>query len=259
MGKWVARHQIAGMNVISLRKLILISMQIFDFAVRNQLIGSNPVAATERPRDQRHGNQRPKIRVLDPVEARKLLAEVAKDGQKHHTIVMLALFSGGRQDELFGLKLIDIYFDNKQIVVQRTFNDGLMMEPKTHTSKRRVDIGAAMLTTLKKWRLACPISAQDLVFPNNAGGPMDAVAWMRRHFRPAVKRAGLGHVRFPDLRHTAASMLLNQGESVKYVQTILGHSSPVTTLSVYSHLMRPTNEEAPRRLEASILGDGPTI
>ena len=67
---------------------------------------------------------------------------------------------------------------------------------------------------------------------------------MGRHFRPALEAAGLPRIRFQDLRHTYASLMIYQGENVVYIQNQLGHSNPTVTLNVYTHLMNPTNQEA---------------
>jgi integrase len=78
---------------------------------------------------------------------------------------------------------------------------------------------------------------------------------LRRCFRPALKAAGLPCIRFHDLRHTYASLLIAQGENIKYIQNQLGHSSPTITLNVYAHLIKDRNPEAARRLENSVFGD----
>ena len=59
-----------------------------------------------------------------------------------------------------------------------------------------------------------------------------------------MTKAKLGKIRFHDLRHTYASLLIEQGENIKYIQSQLGHSSPTVTLNVYAHLMKPVNQEA---------------
>jgi integrase len=79
---------------------------------------------------------------------------------------------------------------------------------------------------------------------------------MNRHFFPALKKAGLPRIRFHDLRHSYASIMIEQGENIKYIQTQLGHSSPTVTLNVYAHLMKPTNQKAVCRLERAIFVDG---
>ncbi len=106
-----------------------------------------------------------------------------------------------------------------------------------------------MMKELKRWKLACPPSTLDLIFPNEAGNPIDDSSMLSRHFHPAFEAAGLKRIRFHDLRHTYASLMIEQGENIKYIQSQLGHSSPTVTLNVYAHLMNPVNQEAARRLE----------
>jgi integrase len=64
--------------------------------------------------------------------------------------------------------------------------------------------------------------------------------------------AGIPKIRFHDLRHTFASLLIEQGENIKYIQSQLGHSSPTMTLDVYAHLISPVNQEAACRLEKQV-------
>jgi integrase len=91
-----------------------------------------------------------------------------------------------------------------------------------------------------------------LVFPNESGEPMNYSNMVQRYYRKALKDAGIPQIRFHDLRHTYASLLLSQGENVKYIQTQMGHSSPTVTLNVYAHLMKGENQEAACRLENTI-------
>ena len=77
---------------------------------------------------------------------------------------------------------------------------------------------------------------------------------VQRYFLPALKAADLPRVRFHDLRHTNASLRLENGENIKYIQTQLGHANPTVTLNVYAHLMNPTNQEAACRLENAVFG-----
>lgn len=104
----------------------------------------------------------------------------------------------------------------------------------------------------KKWKLACQPNKLNLVFPNEAGGPLNHNNVVSRYFNPALKAAKIDRIRFHDLRHTYASLLIEQGENIKYIQTQLGHSSPTVTLNVYAHLMNDVNQEAACRLENSV-------
>ena len=75
---------------------------------------------------------------------------------------------------------------------------------------------------------------------------------VNRYFHPALKDAKLPIIRFHDLRHTYASLLIEEGENIKYIQLHLGHSTPTVTLNVHAHLMKPVNQEAACRLENMI-------
>ena len=98
----------------------------------------------------------------------------------------------------------------------------------------------------------CPETEIDLVFPNDAGQPINHNNLVNRYFHPALKAAKLPIIRFHDLRHTYASLLIEQGENIKYIQSQLGHSTPTVTLNVYAHLMKPVNQEAACRLESMV-------
>jgi integrase len=243
--KFVTHRQKQGMHINTLRTLIMTVGQILSYAVRHRYINYNPVKDIERPKSQgKEKNQT--IRVLTPVDINALFK--AEKNLKYRTLYMLAIFSGARQGELLGLKWSDVDWINSQIHIQRTFNHKTWYDTKTETSNRKIDLGPVMMTALKKWKLACPISELDLIFPNKAGNPINHDNMCHRYYKPALKRAGLGKVRFHDLRHTYASLLIEQGENIKYIQTQLGHSNPTMTLNVYAHLMRPYNQESARRL-----------
>jgi integrase len=100
------------------------------------------------------------------------------------------------------------------------------------------------MTALRRWRLQCPVSDLNLVFPNEAGQPINHNNMINRYFVKGLEDAELETIRFHDLRHTYASLLIEQGENIKYIQTQLGHSSPTVTLNVYAHLMKDTNQGA---------------
>jgi integrase len=126
--------------------------------------------------------------------------------------------------------------------------------PKTKTSKRKIDLGPLVMKEMRKWKLACPKTELDLIFPNDAGNHINSKNILRRHFRPALKAAGCPSIRFHDLRHSNASLRLENSKNIKYIQAQLGHSTPTITLNVYAHLSKDRNPEAACCLENSVLG-----
>jgi integrase len=112
-----------------------------------------------------------------------------------------------------------------------------------------------LIAQLKEWHLACPPNKLDLIFPNGDGNPMNDSNLRSRIFDPALKKAKIPKIRFHDLRHCYASLLIDQGESPKYIQTQIGHSSINVTFDIYGHLMKDSNQEAATRLGNAIFGE----
>jgi len=91
------------------------------------------------------------------------------------------------------------------------------------------------------------------MFPNSTGAAQDGRSMFNRHFRPTLKKAGLPRIRFHDLRHTCASLLLQAGVPVTVVSKMLGHASAKMTLDVYAHVMPEALDEAADTMEAVLL------
>lgn len=128
------------------------------------------------------------------------------------------------------------------------------MEPKSKASRRKIDLAPELIHKLKKWKLACPKGETDLIFPTEEGTPENAANLLYRRFLPALRRAGLPRMRFHNLRHTYASLLIAQGEHPKYIQSQLGHSSINVTMDIYGHLMEKVNPKAATLPGKTVLG-----
>ena len=249
--KFIAEKQFQAMNLTTLRKIIVTLNQVMSYAVRHRFIDYNPVRDAERPKGQGE-EEKPSIKVLNPLEMNALIN--ATTGQKYKTLFKLAIMSGARQGELLGLKWTDVDWFNNQIHIQRTFNKRTWYKPKSKSSNRRIDLGPSIMAELKRWKIACPPNEVNLVFPNQVGKPLCQSHMLSRYFYPALKTAGIERIRFHDLRHTYASLLIEQGENIKYIQSQLGHSSPTVTLDVYAHLMKPCNQRSAIKLENTVFG-----
>ena len=93
---------------------------------------------------------------------------------------------------------------------------------------------------------------QGLLFPNSLGKPMERQNLTRQSFEPLLRKAGLPRIRFHDLRHTAATLLLSQGTHPKIVQERLGHATIGMTLDVYSHVLPSIQTEAAEKLDGML-------
>lgn len=239
-----------GLNVATVRKILVNLGQVMRYAVRHGLASFNPVTDAEKPKVERGPVDEDQVLKPDQVAG---LIEATAD-LKHRTIFMLAAMTGARQGELLGLKWSDVDLASGQIKIRRTYTKGQFFEPKTQKSRRKVDLGPAMRAALIKWRMVSPRTEMDLVFPNSAGKPMNYSNMMRRHFHGALAAAGLPRVKFHSLRHSYASIQLQAGQNVKYVQAQLGHAAAAMTLDTYAHYLGGANPEAAEGLEGHILG-----
>jgi integrase len=247
---FITAKQGEAMSLGTLRKVMVTLNEIMAFAVRHRMIDFNPVRDAERPKSTGKVDETHEMSILTPDQISAFLD--AEPDEKYKTLFLVALMTGARQGEILGLKWSDIDFIKKQIHIKRTFNHERWFELKTKGSIRKIDLAPMVVRTLAEWKLKSGGQDDDLVFRSEAGTPIGCYNLTRRHFVPALKKAGLQRIRFHDLRHTYASLLLSQGENLKYVQIQMGHSSPTVTLNVYAHLMKGENQEAAVRLESSI-------
>ena len=239
-----------NVTIPTMKKILINLGALMTYAVRKRYVDYNPVRDIEKPKGQSEHDEDKDLNVLTPNDILSLI-DSASD-VKHKTIFMAAVTTGLRQGELLGLKWTDIDWLNNQIHVNRTYNHFHFYEPKTKTSKRKVDVPPQMIRQLKEWKIACPVNDFDLIFPNENGKPMSALNMYNRKFLTALKEAKLNKIRFHDLRHTYASLLIDQGENIKYVQNQMGHASIKVTMDTYGHLMKDVNKEAASRLGDAI-------
>ncbi len=255
--KWITDRQAQQMPIGTTRKILVSMGQIFKYAARHRYIPYNPYLDAEKPRaDQSEDIETgdAELRILNPSEINAFIK--ATEDQKYHTLFRLAIMSGARQGELLGLKWSDVIWKDSQIHIQRTFNNQAWYKPKTKASNRKIDLGPSMMAELKKWKIACPPNNLNLMFPNESGRPINHNNLVNRYYVPALEKAEIEIIRFHDLRHTYASLLIRQGENPKYIQKQMGHSKVSTTLDIYAHLFSKVNQEAACRLENNVFNAG---
>jgi len=217
-----------------IQEIVVIKL-MFKHAMKWGYIKFNAAENLDRPKVEKA-----EIELLTPEEIEKFLG--ATTG--HYRVAFLtAVLTGMRAGELWGLPWSDVDFTAKQICIKRSLWHGSFQTPKSKKSVRKIDIPDSLLSELKKWKLACPISEDnlDLVFPDRNGNPTPHDNAIRRHFIPALKIAKLPRVSFHSLRHTNASIRIQAGQNIKYIQSQLGHSSINITMDTYGHLFNDAN------------------
>jgi integrase len=248
----------------TINKTLTALTMIFNYAMRNQWVDRNPADYVEYARDERPLEERPlDFDILTPSEIAKLRdfakAPSYRRGKavtnNYRLLITFAVFTGCRVGEILGAPWRDIDWKSSQFHVRRTYKDGQFQKPKTRASIRRITLPTFLIKELKVWRLACPKGKHDLVFPNLDGLPMSHTNLLQRGFYPALRRAGLRKIRFHDLRHTFASLMISNGEDIVRVSRMLGHANASITLNVYGHLVPKEHDGSGDRLVSLVFGN----
>ena len=242
----------------SSRTVIIIHSVIhraLNHAVKLGLVGRNPADAVSHPRMPHR-----EMQTLTDNQVRELIL-VAK-GTPLEAMYQLAVTTGLRQGELLGLRWSDLEWKTRKLKIQRQLQrykeTGLVfVEPKTAAGRRVVTVGSATIQKLREHFNGQQLLRQassnrwkdyDLIFPSSIGTPMENTNLLKR-FKADLKKAGLPDIRFHDLRHTAATLMLQQGVHPKVVQERLGHSEIGMTLNTYSHVLPSMQDEAAEKLD----------
>jgi integrase len=244
----------APQSILHIHRLL---HRAFKDAVKWNLMPRNVCNLIDGPKVPRK-----EMQVLSHEQAHRFL-DAAK-GDPLETLYVLALTTGMREGELLGLQWKDIHFENGTLQVKRKIaripHKGFVFsEPKTVKSRRNITLTTMALESLKQHRrlqneqrlLVGPDwEDYDLIFCNAVGRPIEVGNMTRRSFRPILEKAGLPIIRFHDLRHSCASLLLSLGVHPKIVQELLGHSQISITLDTYSHVLPSLQKEAVQRLDS---------
>ncbi len=197
------------------------------------------------------------IQPLNAKEIRLLLRTILNDkhSSKYYALFLCAIHTGMRSGEIVGLQWEDIDWNGKFATVRRAYVRGRVQPTKTDRV-RRVDLSDALLEALRdhrqakrqEWLKKGVNKIPRWVFASREGSPLDMYNVKNRHFYPNLTKAGLRRIRFHDLRHTYASLLIQNGEPLAYIKEQLGHSSIRMTVDVYGHLEPGANRQAVNRL-----------
>jgi integrase len=222
-------------------------------AVADGLITRNPASSVKAPRPKKK-----EIRPLSSEQAKAFLKAVR--GNRFEAAFVVALHCGLREGEILGLKWSDVDMYAGTLQVRRTLSEALaghLFEPPKNGKGRNVKLTACAVEALRNHltrqieeieSLGDRYQDQGLVFPSQVGTAMNAKNLTARSFKPLLKRAKLPNIRFHDLRHTFATLMLQNGEHPKVVQEMLGHATIAITMDTYSHVLLNMQRDAVDRL-----------
>ncbi|MBU0511331.1 MAG: site-specific integrase [Chloroflexi bacterium] len=237
-----------------------------NHAIKLGLIGRNPCSGTTPPKPKQT-----EMKFFDEIQVRVLLDKAQAIRDRFYPLYYLAVHTGMRQAELIGLKWEDVDWERRTIQVKRQvrhFKGGgyTFTMPKSKSGKRTIILGKRAVEVLREHqndqqRLIEAIGEEwvdlDIIFASNVGTPVTANN-LRRAFRRLLKASELPKIRFHDLRHTAASLMLNHGIPVLIASGRLGHSKPSVTMDVYGHLIPSKQEEAAELMDSLLSPDADT-
>jgi integrase len=255
-----AERQAAGLSPTTIRQLHAILHHALKQAMRDGVVARNVADLVSAPRAAEH-----EMQTLSPEQARAFLA--AASGERLEALYVLALSTGMRQGELLALRWKDVDLEAGALQVQATLQrtkDGFRFDsPKTAGSRRRISLTATASEALRRHRAAQNAARlrlgpawedNGLVFANEVGRPIEAGNLLRRSFWPLLEKAELPRIRFHDLRHTAATLMLAKGVHPKIVSEMLGHAKIGITLDLYSHVTMTMQQAAVEALDAVLQG-----
>jgi integrase len=247
-----------NLSAATVQKMHVVLHKALDQAVRWSLVPRNVTDAVKAPRPT--ATER---RPLDQKQAKALL-EAAR-GDPFEALYVLAVTTGMRQGELLGLKWEDVDLENGLVWVRRTLTRSggrlLLGEPKTRKSRRTVRLTDAAVKALRVHlrrqldeveRLGDLYEDRGLVFATQSETLLHPSNLRNRSFAPLLKKAALPTIRFHDLRHTCATLLLGRNVNPKVVSEMLGHATIAITLDTYSHVLPDMQDHATRALEDAL-------
>jgi integrase len=249
----------AGSSPATVRQLHAVVHRGLSQAVRWNRVARNVAGLVDAPRVRRK-----EMAVLDADQVRFLL-EVAR-GTEWEAMLTVAVTTGMREGEIVGLRWRDVDLDRAGLSVtataQRSLRLGMLVaEPKTARSRRRIALATAAVDALRRHKTAqaaerlqaAEWADLDLVFPNGAGRHRE-IPRLLKDFRRLLAAAGLPRIRFHDLRHTAATLMLSRGVHPKVASEMLGHASVGITLDLYSHVSETMQRGAAATLDDILRG-----
>lgn len=239
--------------------VLVVTRALFNYGLRRGAVDANPTALIKRPRV---AAQKPTFLEIDEVQ--RYIA--AANGRKYEAALLLALGTGMRLGEVLGLRWSDVDLESNTLFVTGSLTKAegggyIVSSTKTHRSTRPLRMPEGVADALRRRRSAQSrdrLAAgqmwtdMDLVFSNELGAPLSKTNFTRAHHYPVVRDAGIRRITFHGLRHAFASIAVDADVHPRVLQEMMGHSTVVTTMNIYSHVLSSANRRASDAISAAM-------
>lgn len=253
----------AGLAPVTVNKLLTRAGAILKLAQRRDLIAANPAKVAERVEGEvkevtlgyedvgdEDGAVDPET-VPTPAQVKAILDHA--EGQ-YRAYLTAAALTGARPSELTALTWSDVDLEARVIRIRRAVTwarergtkgrpQHRFFQPKTKSGRRDIPIPAELVSALRTWKLACPPTADDLVFPSDAGTPKHRSTIAHKGLGPAIKAAEVPHFKLYAFRHFYASWLILRREPDTSVARKMGHADANVTRRIYAHWFKDASLE----------------
>lgn len=238
-----AKDQPKGLSGKTVRNIHTVIHSACEKAIMERILAVNPTKGCRLPK-----KDHTEMKVLPPEKLADFFREAKETGV--FELYYLDLSTGLRRGELLGLKWSDIVFENRTLEVKRQIQrvNGVIQEtaPKTRNAYRKILLPVEDVEILQQYREQQTLESE-YVFSSPTGGIMEPDC-ARKMLKRVLERAGLDEMRFHDLRHTFATLALQNGVDVKTLSGILGHYSAGFTLETYAHVTAQMQEDAANKV-----------
>lgn len=244
--EFLARLRQEGASDSLLQRVFTVLRAMLQQAVRWELVHKNPADSVLRPRAKRK-----EARALDPRELRALMEAACES--PIGGLIWTAAFTGMRRGELLGLRWEDVDFENGVIHVRRnvTVVRGklIVSEPKTPKSRRAIPMLQPLADFLAQLRA---VARHPFVFARDDGGPLTP-SYVEKEFKRVAVCIGMPDLKLHELRHTYATILLQEGVPPRVVQELTGHASLSVLLDTYAHVLKGVTRQAAEAFQRAVV------
>ncbi|GBU20175.1 hypothetical protein R80B4_00050 [Fibrobacteres bacterium R8-0-B4] len=250
-----------GLCAVSVNKARAVLNAVFSAAVNADIIPYNPIARVKAFKEEKA--EAPVLTLEQAYRLRGLILEIPDIGMRG--LLLALLYTGARTGELRALTWNDVDFDKGIIIINKSADDkNRITPPKSKSSNRVLKVAAYLLEFLPQHKrniqqyavgLGALWTENNLVFPNKFGGIITNTV-PSRELAKVIAGTDIPKIHPHSLRHTFASIMINNGADVKTVQAVLGHSSAAMTMNIYGHAYAKSTAAATEAVGDAIAGGG---